>query len=100
MIKKLFVGNLPYSAKQDSLEELFSQAGKVESCNIITDKFSGQSRGFAFVEMETEDGAKAAIEKFNNYEMDGRKLVVNESRPKEDSGRRDNKTGSFSRDRG
>jgi len=100
MIKKLFVGNLPYSAKQDSLEELFGQAGKVESCNIITDKFSGQSRGFAFVEMETEDGAKAAIEKFNNYEMDGRKLVVNESRPKEDSGRRDNPRGSFSRDRG
>lgn len=91
MIKKLFVGNLPYSAKQDALEELFGQAGKVESCNIITDKFSGQSRGFAFVEMSTEEEAKAAIEKFNNYELDGRKLVVNESRPKEEGPRRDNR---------
>src|SRR3990172_12080802 len=100
MKKNLFVGNLPYSAKKDFLEELLGKAGKVESCNIITDKFSGQSRGFAFVEMSTEEEAKAAIEKFNNYEMDGRKLVVNESKPKEDSGRRDNPRGSFSRDRG
>ena len=66
----------------------------------IREKFAGKGGGFAFVEMETEDGAKAAIEKFNNYEMDGRKLVVNESRPKEDGGRRDNNRGSFSRDRG
>ena len=69
MIKKLFVGNLPYSAKQDSLEELFGQAGKVESCNIITDKFSGQSRGFAFVEMPNDAEAQKAIQNLNGKEL-------------------------------
>lgn len=98
MSTKLFVGSLPYSAGEDQLRELFSQAGKVESCSLIVDKFSGQSRGFAFVEMSTDEEAKTAIEKFNNFEMDGRKIVVNIARPKEDSGRRDNfKDRNFSR---
>jgi len=84
MAKRLFIGSLSYSVTQGQLEELFSQVGKVESCNLITDKFSGQSKGFAFVEMTTEEETKAAIAKFNNYELDGRKIVVNEARPKED----------------
>ncbi|SRR3989344_1432316 len=86
MAKRLFVGSLPYSVTQGQLEELFSQVGKIESCNLITDKFSGQSKGFAFVEMTTDQEAKDAIAKFNNYEIDGRKIVVNEARPKEDRG--------------
>jgi len=87
MAKRLFVGSLPYSATSAQLEELFAQAGKVASVNLITDRFSGQSKGFAFVEMETEEEAKAAISKFNNFELDGRKIVVNEAKPQEDRNR-------------
>ena len=76
------------------LEELFSQVGKIVQVNLITDKFSGQSKGFAFVEMETEEEAKKAIEKFNNFEMSGRKIVVNEARPQE---KRENNRGNFQR---
>ena len=89
MIKRLFVGSLPYSATSAQLEELFAQAGKVDSVTLITDKFSGQSKGFAFVEMSTDDQAKEAISKFNGYELDGRKIVVNEARPKEERPRND-----------
>lgn len=98
MVKRLFVGSLPYSVTQGQLEELFSQAGKVASCNLITDKFSGQSKGFAFVEMSTDEETNEAIKKFNNFELDGRRIVVNEARPKED--RRPDfraRSGSFSR---
>ena len=84
MAKRLFVGSLPYSATSAQLEELFSQAGKIQSLNLITDKFSGQSKGFAFVEYATEEEAKEAITKLNNFELDGRKIVVNEARPQED----------------
>src|SRR3990170_249056 len=84
MAKRLFVGNLTYSATSAQLEELFSQVGKIASLNLITDKFSGQSKGFAFLEYATDAEADEAIKKFNNYELDGRKLVVNEARPKED----------------
>ena len=96
MIKRLFVGSLPYSATSAQLEELFAQAGKVDSVTLITDKFSGQSKGFAFVEMSTDDQAKEAISKFNGYELDGRKIVVNEARPKEERPRNDFR-GNFSR---
>ena len=95
MAKRLFVGSLPYSATQSQLEDLFSQAGKVVSCNLITDRFSGQSKGFAFVEMATEEESKEAIKKFNNYELDGRKIVVNEARPQED--RSNSNRGSYMR---
>ena len=88
MAKRLFVGSLPYSATNSQLEELFAQAGKVESVNVITDKFSGQGKGFAFVEMATEEDAQKAIKTLNGYNMDGRTIVVNEARPRED--RRDN----------
>ncbi len=90
MAKRLFVGNLPYSATSAQLEELFSQAGKITSLNLITDKFSGQSKGFAFVEFTTDAEADEAIKKFNNFEIDGRKMVVNEARPQEN---RDNRSG-------
>lgn len=87
MAKRLFVGSLPYSVTSAQLEELFAQAGKVESLNLITDRFSGQSKGFAFVEMATEEESKEAIKKFNNFELDGRRIVVNEARPQEDRNR-------------
>lgn len=86
MQKKLFVGGLSYSTQVDELRELFAQAGEVVSANIIKDKFTDQSRGFGFVEMATEEQASAAISKFNGYELGGRKLVVNESRPQEKKG--------------
>lgn len=98
MAKRLFVGGLSYSVTQGQLEELFSQVGKVESCTLITDKFSGQSKGFAFVEMLQDQEAKEAIAKFNNFEIDGRKIVVNEARPKEDRNRDFRpRQGNFSR---
>ena len=80
MAKKLYVGNLPYSATNDSLRDIFAQVGTVVSSNVIIDKMSGRSRGFGFVEMEDADADKA-IETLNNKDMDGRKLVVNEARP-------------------
>lgn len=94
MAKRLFVGSLPYSATSGQLEELFAQAGKVVSVNLITDRFSGQSKGFAFVEMATDEETKEAIKKFNNFELDGRRIVVNEARPMEDRNNRD-RTTSF-----
>jgi len=81
MATKLYVGSLPYSTTDDQLSQLFSKAGSVVSANVITDKFSGRSRGFGFVEMAGDDDAQKAIEMFNGYDMDGRRLVVNEARP-------------------
>ena len=80
---KLYVGNLPFSITSQELTELFSQAGEVVSANIITDRFSGQSRGFGFVEMATEDSAQNAVQQFNDYQMKGRGLKVNEAKPRE-----------------
>jgi len=84
MAKKLYVGGLPYSYTDAQLSELFAQAGKVESAQIVIDKFSGRSRGFGFVEMAADEEANKAIEMFNNYELEGRALVVNEARPREE----------------
>ena len=78
---KLYVGNLPWSIVNQELEDLFSSYGTVTSAKIITDRATGRSRGFGFVEMS--DGAEAAIEALNGTEVDGRELVVNESRPKD-----------------
>ena len=80
MAKKLYVGNLPYSATNDSLRDTFAQVGTVVSANVIIDKMSGRSRGFGFVEVEDGDADKM-IETLNGKEMDGRKLIVNEARP-------------------
>ncbi len=83
---KLYVGNLPFSATNQDLEGLFAQSGQVESANVITDRDTGRSRGFGFVEMESREGADAAIQQLNGYELDGRAIVVNEARPREDRG--------------
>lgn len=88
MAQKLYVGGLPYSTSEDSLREYFSQAGSVQSATIITDKMSGRSKGFGFVEMGSEDEAKKAIEMFNGKDFEGRNLTVNEARPMEDRPRR------------
>jgi RNA recognition motif-containing protein len=82
MSKKLYVGNLPYTATESTLSELFSQVGTVESANIITDRDTGRSKGFGFIEISTEEEMTAAIEKFNGYDLEGRDLTVNEARPK------------------
>ncbi|MFA5134889.1 MAG: RNA-binding protein [Patescibacteria group bacterium] len=81
MAKKLYVGNLSYGVNDDSLKEFFSQAGTVESASVIIDRISGRSRGFGFVEMASDDEAKAAVDSLNGQELDGRAIVVNEARP-------------------
>lgn len=86
MSSKLYVGNLSFSSSDQDLEELFSQAGTVESVNIITDRDTGRSRGFGFVEMSSAEEANAAISQFNDTEFDGRNLVVNEAKPRENRG--------------
>jgi RNA recognition motif-containing protein len=84
MPKKIYVGNLPFSASEDQVRDLFSAHGDVTSVAIITDRETGRPRGFGFVEMES--GAEAAIETLNGTEMDGRNLNVNEAKPREDRG--------------
>ena len=84
MESKLYVGNLPFSARDDGLQELFSQAGTVVSANVITDRESGRSKGFGFVEMSSPEEAEKAIQMFNGYSLDGRDLRVNIARPPED----------------
>ena len=83
MNKKLYVGNLDYGVTSEQLGEIFAQAGEVVSADVITDRYSGRSKGFGFVEMNTDDEAKAAIEMFDGKEKDGRTLTVNEARPKQ-----------------
>lgn len=84
MAKKLFVGNLPYTATSDELKELFSQVGAVETATVVTDKFTGRSRGFGFVEMGNDDEANKAIETLNGQDLGGRNIMVNEARPREE----------------
>jgi RNA recognition motif-containing protein len=81
MAKKLYVGNLPYSATNESLQELFGAIGEVVSINIITDRYSGRPKGFGFVEMASEEHAKQAIEELNGREIEGRQIKVAEARP-------------------
>jgi RNA recognition motif-containing protein len=84
MATNLFVGNLPYTMDSDKLGQLFAGAGTVVSAKVISDKYSGRSRGFGFVEMSTDEETKKAIEMFNGKEEEGRALVVNEARPREE----------------
>jgi RNA recognition motif-containing protein len=81
MGNRLFVGNLPFTATDDSLKEMFAQAGQVESARVIADRDTGRSKGFGFVEMSTEQEATDAITKFNGVNLEGRSLTVNEARP-------------------
>ena len=83
MGRKLFVGNLCFDVNNDDLQELFSQAGTCESVAVISDRATGRSRGFAFVEMATEEEAQRAIEQFNGQELRGRQMTVNEARERE-----------------
>jgi len=85
MPSKLYVGNLAYSVSNSDLEQLFSQAGQVQSVAVIMDKFSGQSKGFGFVEMATAEDASKAIQQFNDTELKGRNIKVNEAKPRENS---------------
>jgi len=88
MEKKLYVGGLSYDTTETSLKDAFSQAGEVVSATVITDRMSGRSRGFGFVEMATEEDSQKAIDMWNGKELDGRTLIVNEAKPKEDRPRR------------
>jgi len=81
MSTKLFIGSLAYAVTDDSLAEFFAQAGTVESAKVIIDRDTGRSKGFGFVEMADEEGAKAAIDQLNGKELEGRAIVVNEARP-------------------
>jgi RNA recognition motif-containing protein len=96
MPSKLYVGNLAYSVSNEDLHELFSQVGEVQSATVITDKFSGQSKGFGFVEMTTSEQAANAIQQFNDSDLKGRNIKVNEAKPRESGfgrGNRDRNSG-------
>lgn len=86
MGKKLYVGNLSYSVRDSDLEDLFAAHGEVQSAQVIMDRDSGRSKGFGFVEMASDQEARAAISALNGKEMDGRTLTVNEARPREEGG--------------
>lgn len=90
MATNLYVGNLPYDVTKEELSEHFAQAGNVVNATIISDKFSGRSKGFGFVEMGSDEEAKKAIEMFDGKDFKGRDLRVNEARPREERPRRDN----------
>lgn len=86
MARKLYVGNLPYETSDQDLQTLFAAAGTVESVNVMRDTATGRARGFAFVEMSTDEEAQAAIRQLADYNLGGRTLTVNEARPKSESG--------------
>ena len=86
MTTKLYVGNLSYQTKDQDLEKMFAEVGNVTSAQVITDRYTSESRGFGFVEMATEDEAQQAIAAMNGRNVDGRALTVNESKPREDRG--------------
>jgi RNA recognition motif-containing protein len=93
MATRLYVGGLPYSTTEDELRDAFAQAGTVVSANVITDKLSGRSRGFGFVEMSSQEEAQSAIEMWNGKELSGRRLTVNEARPLTPRGPREGQGG-------
>jgi RNA recognition motif-containing protein len=81
MSRKLYVGNIPYETDESELQALFAEAGPVESVNVVRDRETGRARGFAFVEMATDEGAQAAVTQLNDRPFGGRRLTVNEARP-------------------
>lgn len=81
MNKKLYVGNLSYATTEDELRSLFAEVGSIASVTVITDRRTGQSKGFGFVEMETEQAAQEAIERLNDYELNQRNITISEARP-------------------
>jgi len=88
MSVKLYVGNLSFSTTSDELQQLFAQAGTVESATVVEDRDTGRSRGFGFVEMASKEEGQKAIEQFNGTDLNGRNLTVNEARPREERGHR------------
>jgi RNA recognition motif-containing protein len=82
MGRKLYVGNLPYETGETDLQDLFARAGSVETVSVVRDQMTGRARGFAFVEMSTDEEAQNAIRELNEFQVGGRKLTVNEARPK------------------
>jgi RNA recognition motif-containing protein len=90
MAKKIYVGNMNYDTTEETLRQLFSAHGEVSSVNVVTDRYTGRAKGFGFVEMATDEAAKAAIAALNGREVDGRQLRVNEAmdRPRDRSGDR------------
>ena len=94
MGKRLYVGNLPYAVNDERLLEIFSEVGTVSSAQVILDRNTGRSKGFGFVEMASDEEAQAAVDKLNQQEIDGRKIVVNEARPNT------RRSGGFNRSRG
>jgi cold-inducible RNA-binding protein len=84
MTQNLYVGNLSYETTEDTLRTLFAEYGQIESANLITDRYTGRSRGFAFVEMSTEEAAQEAMRGLNGKEVDGRELKVDKAKPKRD----------------
>jgi cold-inducible RNA-binding protein len=99
MPSKLYVGNLAYSVSNGDLEQLFSQVGQVQSAMVIMDKFSGQSKGFGFVEMASSDEASEAIAQFNDSELKGRNIKVNDAKPRESNFGGNRNGGGAGRDR-
>ena len=83
---RIFVGGIPYSTDSAALRDLFAESGEVAEATVVEDRYSGQSKGFGFVEMPNAEEAKAAIAKLNGYNLDGRPLTVNEARPREERG--------------
>ena len=88
MAMKLYVGNLSFQTSSEDLQQLFAQAGTVESATVVEDRDTGRSRGFAFVEMSSKEEGEKAIQQFNGTDLNGRNLTVNEARPREDRGNR------------
>ena len=86
MTMKLYVGNLSFNTSSSDLQDLFAQAGTVETANVVEDRDTGRSRGFGFVEMSSKEEGESAISQFNGKEIDGRSLTVNEAKPREDRG--------------
>ena len=86
MARKLYVGTLPYDTAESDLQSLFASAGTVDTVNVVRDMATGRARGFAFVEMGSDEEAQAAISQFNDYQLGGRNLTVNEARPKTGGG--------------
>jgi len=96
----IFVGSLPFSLEEGELKGFFEEYGEVASVKIITDKFSGRSKGFGFIEMPDEESAKKAIEELNGAEVDGRTIVVNKSEERKDKKRPDTRSGGGGYNRG
>jgi cold-inducible RNA-binding protein len=88
MSMKLYVGNLSFQTSSEDLQQLFAQAGTVESASVVEDRDTGRSRGFGFVEMASKEDGEKAIQQFNGTDLNGRNLTVNEARPREDRGNR------------